>query len=232
MGQHSTKLNRYGLRMVIREYISRILILIVLLVFSSDRSWPQAWLFFWLLIGMNIIFHIAVVIPDPGLYNERGVISPNTESWDKNLLIFYALSGYLSYMAMGFDHRFGWTYLGEGFFIPGVILMGMSFALSAWSMQVNRFFSSVVRIQEDRGQVVCDRGPYRIIRHPGYFSGFLFYLASPMMLGSITGFIFTLINIMIFVYRIIREERVLTEGLPGYEEYKARVRFRLIPGIW
>ena len=218
--------------MVIREYISRILILVLLLVFSGDHGWPQAWLFFWLLIGMNIVFHIVVVIPDPELYNERGVIPPNTESWDKNLLIFYALNGYLAYMAMGFDHRFGRTYLGESFFIPGTILMAMSFMLSAWSMRVNRFFSSVVRIQEDRGQVVCDRGLYSVIRHPGYFSGFLFYLGSPMMLGSITGFIFTLVNIIIFVYRIIREERVLTGGLPVYEEYKARVRFRLIPGIW
>lgn len=232
MKHNSMMLDKNGWRMVIREYISRILILILLLISSGDHGWPQAWLFFGLLFGMNIIFHIVVVVPDPELYNERGSISPKTEQWDKMVLVFYALSGYLVIILMGLDHRFGWTSFGEGLFIPGAILMAMSFALSAWSMRVNRFFSSVVRIQEDRGQMVCDKGPYRVIRHPGYFSGFLFYLGLPMMLESKIGFIFTLINIMIFVYRIFREEQVLIRGLPGYDEYRSRVRYRLLPGIW
>jgi protein-S-isoprenylcysteine O-methyltransferase Ste14 len=232
MNRENNKLNSFGWRMIIREYISRILILILLLVSSGDRGWPQAWLFFWLLVGMNIIFHIVVVIPDPELYNERGSISPKTERWDKSLLIFYALSGYMAFIMMGLDHRFGWTHLNEAFVIPGAILMGISFALSAWSMRVNRFFSSVVRIQEDRGQVVCDRGPYRLIRHPGYFSGFLFYLGSPMMLGSLMGFLFVPIIIGLFVYRIIREEELLAKDLQGYLEYQKKVRYRLIPGIW
>lgn len=232
MKHQSNKLNRNGLRMVIREYISRILILIVLLVFSGDHDWTQAWLFFWLLIGMNIIFHFAVIMPDPELYNERGTISPKTERWDKILLVFYALSGYMAFIMMGLDHRFSWTYLSQDFFIPGANLAAMSFGLSAWSMRVNRFFSSVVRIQDDRGQVVCDRGPYRIIRHPGYFSAFLFYLGAPLMLGTATGLFFVPIIIVLFVYRITREEEMLAEHLNGYLEYKTKVRFRLIPGIW
>lgn len=232
MKQQSNKLNRYGLRMVIREYISRILILAILLVSSGDHNWPEAWQFFWLMVGMNILFHIAVVIPDPELYNERGTISPNTERWDKILLIFYALSGYLAFIVMGFDHRFGSTYLSEGFFIPGAILMAMSFTLSAWSMRANRFFSSVVRIQKDRGQVVCDRGPYRFIRHPGYFSAFLFYLGAPLVLGAATGFFFFIIVVGLFAYRISKEEEILVRELSGYEEYRSRVRYRLLPGFW
>ena len=218
--------------MVIREYISRVLILVVLLISSGDSRWPQAWIFFGLLTAMTFLFHLAVVIPDPDLYNERGVISDKSEKWDRLLLAAYALNGYLAILAMGLDHRLGWTSMSDFWFIPGAILMALSFTLSAWSMRVNHFFSSVVRVQDDRGHHVCDRGPYSVIRHPGYFSGFLYYLGSPLMIGSLLGFLFTIINISIFVYRIKREEQVLGTGLAGYEAYHKKVRYRLLPGVW
>jgi protein-S-isoprenylcysteine O-methyltransferase Ste14 len=135
-------------------------------------------------------------------------------------------------IVMGLDKRFGWTPLNEGWVVPGAILIGLSFALSAWAMRANHYFSAVVRIQEDRGQVVCDKGPYRIIRHPGYFSAFLFYIGAPLVLGVASGFIFLMIVIGLFTYRILREEETLNRDLPGYEEYRNQVRFRLLPGIW
>jgi protein-S-isoprenylcysteine O-methyltransferase Ste14 len=232
MDQQKQKLNRFGIGAIIREYVSRILVLILLLVASGDSHWPRAWLLFWLMVGMNIIFHMAVVIPAPDLYNERGRIALNAEVWDRRLLAVYALSGYLAMITMGLDKRFGWTSLHEARMIPGAILIGLSFALSAWAMRVNHYFSSVVRIQGDRGQVVCNKGPYRIIRHPGYFSAFLFYGGTPLVLGAATGFIFLIIVIGLFAYRITREEEILIRDLPGYEEYRSQVRFRLVPGFW
>lgn len=232
MNQEKSKLDKHGFRMIIREYISRVLVLLLLLISSGDFRWQPAWVFFWLMMGMNFIFHLVVVIPDPELYNERGKIQPNVEFWDKKLLFAYALIGYLSMVFMGLDYRFSWTTINENWIVPGAAMIILSFALSAWAMRVNRFFSSVVRIQDDRRQQVCDRGPYSVIRHPGYFSAFLFYLGALMMLGSLVGLIFVVMVIGLFSYRIIREEEALTEKLSGYKEYKERVRYRLLPGIW
>jgi len=232
MNLKKQKLDKHGWRLVLREYISRALILFLLLLASGKFDWRQAWLLFWLMIALNIIFHLVVVLPAPDLYNERGRILPNAESWDRRLLAAYALSGYLSVVAAGLDKRFGWTSIPSVWFIPGAILVGLSFALTAWSMRVNRFFSSVVRIQNDRGQVVCDQGPYRVIRHPGYLGGLLFYLGVPLMLGVAAGLIFVAVIMGLFIYRIRREEQALAEELAGYKEYKERVRYRLLPGIW
>lgn len=232
MEQHLKKLDRNGVSAIIREYISRVVVLLLLIAASGDAHWSRAWLLFWLMLGLNILFHLTVVIPAPDLYNERGKIAPNAQAWDRRLLVVYALSGYLAMVAMGLDKRFEWTEIHENWVIPGAILIGLSFALSAWAMRVNHYFSAVVRIQEERGQIVCDKGPYSIIRHPGYFSAFLFYLGAPLVLGATTGFIFLVIVIGLFVYRITREEETLIGELPGYEEYRSRVRYRLLPGIW
>lgn len=232
MNLQKQKLDKHGRRLVLREYISRALILFLLLLVSGKPDWRQAWLLFWLMIALNIIFHLVVVVPAPDLYNERGRILPNAEPWDQRLLAAYALSGYLSVVAAGLDKRFGWTSIPAVWFILGAILVILSFALTAWSMRVNRFFSSVVRIQDDRGQVVCDQGPYRVIRHPGYLGGLLFYIGGPLMLGVAAGFIFIPVTMGLFIYRIRREEQALVEELAGYKEYKERVRYRLLPGIW
>ena len=218
--------------MVVREYISRVLVLLLLLVSSGNIGWQRAWLLFWLMLGMNLIFHLVVVIPAPDLYNERGKIAPNAESWDRKILAVYALSGYMAIFVMGLDKRFGWTFIGQQWIFPGAVMIGFSFGLSAWAMRVNHYFSSVVRIQADRGQVVVDRGPYSVIRHPGYFSIFLVYIGVPLALGSAVGFFYLPVVTGLFAYRILREEQTLTGELKGYREYRERVRFRLLPGVW
>jgi protein-S-isoprenylcysteine O-methyltransferase Ste14 len=112
----------------------------------------------------------------------------------------------------------------------GLIILGG--AVTAWSMHVNRFFSSVVRIQADRGHVVVNSGPYAIVRHPGYASTLLVCLFNGMALGSVVATVPLLFLIPFLVYRTITEDRVLQKDLPGYAEYVADVRYRLIPGIW
>ena len=99
-------------------------------------------------------------------------------------------------------------------------------------MHVNRFFSSVVRIQVDRGQVVINSGPYQFVRHPGYVGGILLYLALPLVLGSLTGLIPAACSIMILVVRTYLEDITLQKELPGYQEYAMTVKYRLLPGVW
>jgi protein-S-isoprenylcysteine O-methyltransferase Ste14 len=100
-------------------------------------------------------------------------------------------------------------------------------------MRVNRFFSSIVRIQSDRGQHVVTAGPYAFVRHPGYAAGILLILASGIALGSWFAAAFVLVTNMPFIlYRMITEERVLAAQLPDYADYARRVCWRLMPGIW
>jgi protein-S-isoprenylcysteine O-methyltransferase Ste14 len=97
-------------------------------------------------------------------------------------------------------------------------------------MRVNRFFSSIVRIQNDRGQVVITTGPYAIIRHPGYLAGIIIVIASGLALNSwIAAAMLMVYALPFLLHRVITEDRVLLAELPGYRDYAERVRWRLLP---
>lgn len=101
-----------------------------------------------------------------------------------------------------------------------------------WAKVANRFFSSVVGIQADRGQTVCAEGPYRPVRHPGYLGGLLYTLATPPLLGSFWGLVPAVLTLAPVLWRTDLEDRTLRAELAGYEEYAQRVRFKLIPHVW
>jgi protein-S-isoprenylcysteine O-methyltransferase Ste14 len=96
----------------------------------------------------------------------------------------------------------------------------------------NQFFSSVVRIQTDRGHMVCDSGPYRIVRHPGYAGNILQQLGIVLALSSLWTIIPAAMALVIAVIRTTLEDQTLQDELPGYQEYARRVRYRLLPGIY
>jgi protein-S-isoprenylcysteine O-methyltransferase Ste14 len=112
------------------------------------------------------------------------------------------------------------------------VLMIAGIAGVTWAESANKFFEPTVRIQTDRGHTVIDFGPYAIIRHPGYVSGFLVFVGMSLSLGSIWALIPAVMACLLLVVRTILEDRTLRTELPGYEEYAQRVRFRLIPGVW
>jgi protein-S-isoprenylcysteine O-methyltransferase Ste14 len=115
----------------------------------------------------------------------------------------------------------------------GLVIVAASYGLVFWAMLVNRFFSSVVRIQSDRGQHVVTAGPYAFVRHPGYSAGILIMLASGIALGSWLAAVFLVVVVLPFLfYRMSTEDRVLQSRLDGYADYARRVPWRLVPGIW
>jgi protein-S-isoprenylcysteine O-methyltransferase Ste14 len=133
----------------------------------------------------------------------------------------------------GLDHRLGWSVTFPLWVnILGFILIGFGYALAVWAMVENRFFSGVVRIQADRGHVVCDSGPYRIVRHPGYVGNILPLPGIVMALGSVWTLIPASIALIITMIRTALEDCTLQEELPGYRDFAQRVRYRLFFGIW
>jgi protein-S-isoprenylcysteine O-methyltransferase Ste14 len=133
----------------------------------------------------------------------------------------------------GLDHRHGWTQEFPLWLnIIGFILITLGYTFASWAVAENRFFSTTVRIQMDRGHAVCDSGPYRIVRHPGYAGNILPPLGIVLSLSSVWTLLPAAAALIITVIRTALEDQTLKEELPGYRDYTRRVRYRLIPGIY
>jgi len=130
----------------------------------------------------------------------------------------------------GFDYRWHWSNMPLTVAIVGVIAFILAFALIFIVFRENTYTSGVIEIAE--GQHVISSGPYAIVRHPMYTGGIIFLLAAPLILGSWWALIPAFIVCGGVVVRLLDEERFLAKNLPGYAEYRQRVRWRLVPGVW
>ena len=141
--------------------------------------------------------------------------------------------GFPLVIVAGLDHRYGWSpELPIWIILLGFILIMLGYAFAAWAMAENRFFSSVVRIQTERGHQVCDGGPYRIVRHPGYAGSILALPGIVLALSSAWTLIPAAAALIIAVIRTALEDQTLQEELPGYRDYAQRIRYRLLPGVY
>lgn len=220
------------MQMILRALFAPVLMFGLLFFVAGRWDYWQAWVY----IGINIIIMAlmaTVLTKDAELVEERLNPKEGVKGWDK---FYFAITTPLYVIALilgGLDARFGWTknmpltvYWGSVL----VYLIGQSFFL--WARYTNNYFSSVVRIQTDRGQTVCKHGPYRYVRHPGYVGGFLFTITVGLMLGSWWASIPQVIAGLMLIWRTAREDKTLQAELPGYAQYATETRFRLLPGIW
>jgi len=188
---------------------------------------------FWVYLGIfAAVFVASLLWLDPDLARER--MRPGGKRPPLGLRLFAAVL-LVHWVIAGLDRgRFHWSddvpaWLQAG----GLVTVAAGYALCLWAMAVNRFFSSVIRIQTDRGQHVIVAGPYAVIRHPGYAAGIVIVVASGMALGSWLAAAFLVITSMPFLlHRAVTEDRILQAELSGYRAYAERVRWRLLPGIW
>lgn len=194
------------------------------------------WLNAWVLLGLNFVASIvttALLWRNPELLAERSNIKAG-KSWDKAIVGIVVLLGPMAtWITAGLDIRFHWS---DGMpplaFIVGVVVAVLAAVLIAWAMRSNKFFSSVVRIQKDRGHVVVTGGPYRFVRHPGYTGMSVFTLATPLILNSKWAFAPAMATAATAVLRTALEDRTLHNELDGYADYARRVKYKLVPVIW
>ena len=210
------------------------LVLIAVLLFGSAGTlrWAMGWAVFGVFL---IVAVVPVFVVDPDLLAERTRRGKAGQApWDRPLFAVYGtLSGLVSFVVPGLDRRFGWSApVAVWLQIAALGVYLAAWALQIWVMRANRFYSDVVRIQEDRGQRVVTAGPYGVLRHPGYLSGIVTELARPVVLGSLWGLVPGGLAALLLAVRTLLEDRTLRAELPGYAEYAGRVRYRLLPGVW
>ena len=213
-----------------------LLIPLLLLICGGDLGWWQAWLYALLIVSAGMGGRVWAELRHPGLTAERQNtdIIQNAKPWDKLLAPLMALSiAYPVVIVAGLDHRFDWSpdfplWLNA----IGFLLIALGYTFAAWAFAENRFFYSVVSIQTDRGHVVCDSGPYRLVRHPGYAGNIFPLFGIVLALGSVWVLIPAAVASTISIFRTALEDRALQAELPGYPDYTRRVRYRLMPGIY
>jgi protein-S-isoprenylcysteine O-methyltransferase Ste14 len=201
----------------------------------SAGKWD--WLWGWIYIGLltcAMAAHVVVLVPiNPALLADRagGMRQPGAKRWDIWLATVASLFGFCIMIVAGLDERWGWTgTIHIGWHISGILFFVIWWVFFLWAMASNPFFSESVRIQENHQ--VAQRGPYRLVRHPGYFGNLIGCLGQPLLFGSWWAFIPSFLAIIAFAIRTALEDKTLQKELNGYTEYAKQVRFRLIPGIW
>jgi protein-S-isoprenylcysteine O-methyltransferase Ste14 len=225
---------RLTLRAVVQAVSLLPILIFIVFVPAGTLDWPAAWALLVVYLGGLLSINLWLIARHTGLARERLILSRTTEKWDLALIqIGNILLLAILLPLCGMDHRLG---LSPPFpaclSITALIVFAAMFPAICWAMSANDYFSAVVRLQCDRGHAVADRGPYRVLRHPGYVMMILQFLAPPLVLGSAWGMVPALAIAVLYVYRTAREDRFLLERLPGYAEYARRVRWRLLPGIW
>lgn len=206
---------------------------IFLFTAAGTLAWWQAWAY--LASGLLLGAVAGVLLKDsPELVEERRSAAKKAKAWDKGLVLLLVLVlPSILYVVAGLDRRYGWTQsILPLHSILALVLLVLGTLLFLWAQKVNAFFSSFARIQSERGHQVVESGPYRYVRHPGYLGLSLGSLALPLVLASWPAMAVGALIVLLNVVRTGLEDGMLRTELTGYKDYAARVRYRLIPGIW
>ncbi len=228
------KLTKDGVKTILMPFGWKAVFYIGFFLAAGRLDIPRAWLF----LGIDYLGVVVVSVIfwklAPELANQRATIKEGTKPWDKIFLAVYFTISLIGFpIVAGLDvGRYHWSELHINYAIAGVILFALCVTLGCWAIMVNKHFELTVRIQEDRGHKVITSGPYGFVRHPGYLSMILGALSASFIIGSLYSLIPGGLGMIALLVRTYLEDRTLQEELNGYREYTARVRWKLVPGIW
>lgn len=215
------------------EYVSVAVMGAVLLLAAGRFDWWPAWAAMALMTTCLTAVGIVLLRCQPDLMVERMSPPKSSKKWDGMLVSVLRLAQLARYVLGGLDQRLGWSDgFSTGVQLAATALCLVGYAFFAWAMASNRYFSQVVRIQEDRGHTVETSGPYRSVRHPSYAGMIAFEAGMGLLLDSWWALLASGVCILLFILRTALEDATLRRELPGYAEYAKKVRFRLLPGIW
>lgn len=207
---------------------------VVLFGIAGTWRWAEAWLVIGVFVGITLLAgvvftprHLAVVAARSRMHVAEAPL------WDRVIALLWALLAFLTPVAAAIDVRWHGV-RGGSLALPvmGAIVCVAAYAVVLWSMAVNPFFETLVRIQRERGHVTVTGGPYAYVRHPGYVGTAATILTMALILRSAWALVPAALGVAALVVRTALEDQFLREHLAGYAEYARRVRYRLLPGVW
>lgn len=220
-------------KFLFKALITSLIFSLILFISAGKTDYLEGWIF--LITNLiTALMNFYSIRNNVDLMTERSKVGDGSKSWDKKILAFSSLIYLLNIVIAGLDSGrfqwspdFHWSFYGLGFVL---MISGQVIFLSA--RNENKYFSSVVRIQTERGHVVCNTGLYKIIRHPGYLGMIISLSGFPLITGSLWSIIPTAIAIMLLIIRTKLEDETLKSELSGYIDYSQITKYRLFPKIW
>lgn len=205
----------------------------LLFVSAGSISWLAGWVYTGLYAAMLLVAGGVLLRSQREVVEERSRGTVGARRWDQVITRLLVIPSFAVLIVAGLGERLGWTPI---FGVPlrgvGVALFLAGYVLVVWAMANNRFFSQGVRIQTERGHVAVTTGPYRFVRHPGYVGMISSMGGAVLMLGSPWSAVPAVLYLGLMVARTRLEDRMLLAELPGYREFAAQTRYRLVPGVW
>jgi protein-S-isoprenylcysteine O-methyltransferase Ste14 len=205
--------------------------LLLMLTAGSTRYW-QGWVYLAVFGGASIVATADLIRRDPALLERRMRGGPTAETRTAQRIIMAVVSlGFIALLVVpALDYRFGWSRVPTGVVWLGNLLVLVGFALIMRVYRENTYTAATVQVAE--GQTVISTGPYALVRHPMYASALLYLIGTPLALGSYWGLVPFALIVPGLIWRLLDEENMLAQQLPGYTEYQRKVRRHLLPGIW
>jgi protein-S-isoprenylcysteine O-methyltransferase Ste14 len=218
---------------IVLRLLSTAAFVALIFVAAGTFRWPRLWFFlgFYAVVTSGLMAWLKK--RDPGLFKERTTVRKDAKAWDKVIVKVYTALLMVLYIVVPLDAvRFRWSRVPPALAWPAFAVVFLAWVVVVWAFRENAFLSGLVRIQTDRGHSVCATGPYRFVRHPMYLAVILSNLGVPVFLGSLYALIPAGLVAGLFVLRTSLEDRTLQQELPGYAEYAARTRWKLVPKVW
>jgi protein-S-isoprenylcysteine O-methyltransferase Ste14 len=217
-------------RLVYPKFLAALVVLplIFMLPAGTWRYW-QAWVYTLILLTPMFFLMQHMIKNQPALLIRRMQFREKAQT-QKTIVTLSYIPILLAFVLPGFDHRFAWSAVPVWLVILSDVLVVLGYGMTIWVFRENQYASRIVEVAQE--QQVISTGPYAVVRHPMYVGVLVMYVFSPLALGSYWAVIPALFIVPVLAIRAVDEEKMLSKDLPGYEEYKSKTRYRLIPGVW
>ena len=214
---------------IIKFMLGVLMIGLLLFIPANTINYWNGWLFMGLLFIPMFIAGIFMMVKTPDLLRKR-LNAKEKENEQKEVILYSGLMFLAGFIISGLNYKYSWTTIPNYIVIISSVVFLIAYILYAEVLRENAYLSRTIEVQEN--QKVVDTGLYGIVRHPMYAVTVLLFLSMPLILGSIISFVIFLIYPVIIAKRIKNEEEVLEKELDGYQEYKKKVKYKMIPFIW
>lgn len=222
-------MNDLALNGVKKFILGLVIVAVLLFIPAGSLNYTNAWLLIGLLFIPMLIVGLILLVKSPKLL-ERRLNADENESEQKVVVVISGIMFVLGFIIAGLNYRFGWSRLPDWTVTAASVLFLIGYAMYGEVLRENRYLARTVKVESS--QKVIDTGLYGIVRHPMYTSTIILFLTIPLILGSIYSFIIFLIYPILISFRIRNEEKLLKKELAGYDEYKKKVKYKMIPFIY